>query len=211
MRKFSEEWWAARDQRGRCTAHNRDGSRHRLPAIRGATVCRRHGGAAPQVRRRAAERVETQTALQWAERELQREGIRDQTPLEHLQETLTLAAYTYHHWRLACGTLMQEGRSTWMGRDRHGQLVLHPYVQAREAALQVWTRVAKYALEAKVAERLARVREQEGELLIAAAEAAFLVMGKHGASPAAIQAGRRALGLEVRKLGDIQGQARLKA
>lgn len=42
-----------------CTAHRRHG---RGPcgawAVRGATVCRMHGGAAPQVRRAAAERLE---------------------------------------------------------------------------------------------------------------------------------------------------------
>lgn len=41
----------------RCTAHTRSGRRCRNPAIIGATVCRMHGGAAPQVRRKAAERI----------------------------------------------------------------------------------------------------------------------------------------------------------
>ncbi|MDP9472812.1 MAG: hypothetical protein M3Q71_19470, partial [Chloroflexota bacterium] len=40
-----------------CSARRRDGGPCRQPAIKGAPTCRMHGGAAPQVRQRAAERV----------------------------------------------------------------------------------------------------------------------------------------------------------
>ena len=40
-----------------CTAHRQDGQRCRANAIRGGTVCYVHGGAAPQVKRKAAERI----------------------------------------------------------------------------------------------------------------------------------------------------------
>ena len=40
-----------------CTARNRSGSQCGLPAIPGATVCRMHGGSAPQVRQKARERI----------------------------------------------------------------------------------------------------------------------------------------------------------
>src|SRR5450830_1901928 len=41
-----------------CTARaSRTGTRCRKAPIRGGTVCRTHGGAAPQVRRKAAERL----------------------------------------------------------------------------------------------------------------------------------------------------------
>lgn len=38
-----------RKGREQCTATRRDGKRCRAPAVKGSTVCRRHGGAAPQV------------------------------------------------------------------------------------------------------------------------------------------------------------------
>jgi hypothetical protein len=41
----------------RCTATDRTGQQCGKSAIRGANVCRSHGGAAPQVRRRAEERL----------------------------------------------------------------------------------------------------------------------------------------------------------
>lgn len=45
-----------KDSQGRrlCTAHTKAGKPCRSPALTGATVCRMHGGAAPQVREKAA-------------------------------------------------------------------------------------------------------------------------------------------------------------
>lgn len=48
--------------RDRCTAHRRDGQPCGAPAIEFGTVCRRHGGAAQQVRF-AAERTRRQMRL----------------------------------------------------------------------------------------------------------------------------------------------------
>ena len=41
----------------RCTAHNKRGGMCKSQAILGATVCRMHGGSAPQVKAKAAERL----------------------------------------------------------------------------------------------------------------------------------------------------------
>lgn len=40
-----------------CTAHNRQGERCKRTAIPGGTVCRYHGGNAPQVRAKAVDRI----------------------------------------------------------------------------------------------------------------------------------------------------------
>lgn len=42
----------------RCKAHRRNGEQCRSHPIRGAVVCRMHGGSAPQVRAKAQERLE---------------------------------------------------------------------------------------------------------------------------------------------------------
>lgn len=47
---------------GRCHATARSGAPCRQPAVAGATVCRFHGGSAPQVRRAAARRLAEQEA-----------------------------------------------------------------------------------------------------------------------------------------------------
>lgn len=41
----------------KCVARKKDGTPCQRPPIRGAAVCRMHGGAAPQVQRKAAERI----------------------------------------------------------------------------------------------------------------------------------------------------------
>lgn len=41
----------------RCTATNRQGARCGKPPIKGGTVCRMHGGAAPQVQQKAMDRL----------------------------------------------------------------------------------------------------------------------------------------------------------
>lgn len=55
----SEEWWQiiAGPTDVRCEGHYKSGPRCRREAVPGATVCRHHGGAAPQVRQVAAARI----------------------------------------------------------------------------------------------------------------------------------------------------------
>lgn len=57
--RHSEEWWdvVAPASAVRCEGHTQDGHQCRREAIAGATVCRQHGGAAPQVRQQAAARI----------------------------------------------------------------------------------------------------------------------------------------------------------
>ncbi len=62
-----------------------DGKPCRQPAIRGTSCCRLHGGSAPQVRRKAAERVAEAAAVELAHRY----GLpRDVAPVDALREEL---------------------------------------------------------------------------------------------------------------------------
>ena len=68
-----------------CGARRRDGGPCRQPPIRGAATCRLHGGSAPQVRRRAAERVVEARAVELA----RQYGVpRDVLPMQALTEEL---------------------------------------------------------------------------------------------------------------------------
>lgn len=55
----NEEWWQSGAKPGvrRCLAQLRTGTQCRTEAIEGSTVCEKHGGLAPQVQKRAKERV----------------------------------------------------------------------------------------------------------------------------------------------------------
>jgi hypothetical protein len=55
---YSEGWWAEHNNENRCVAHRKNRNQCHLPARRGGTVCRFHGGAAPQVKAKARERLE---------------------------------------------------------------------------------------------------------------------------------------------------------
>jgi hypothetical protein len=55
---YSDDWWLDRNDQNRCVAIRKNGEQCLKPANRGTTVCRTHGGAAPQVRRKAKERLE---------------------------------------------------------------------------------------------------------------------------------------------------------
>jgi hypothetical protein len=55
---YSEDWWAKHRNENRCVAHRKNGDECLKAAIRGANVCRFHGGAAGHVRRKARERIE---------------------------------------------------------------------------------------------------------------------------------------------------------
>jgi hypothetical protein len=51
----SEDWWAEHHDENRCVAHKKTGEQCLKAAIRGAAVCRFHGGSAPQVQSKARE------------------------------------------------------------------------------------------------------------------------------------------------------------
>lgn len=62
-------------QRVKCAGTNRNGTSCGKWAIPGGTVCRFHGGSAPQVRRKAAQRVERAAAERFAEATLGELGV----------------------------------------------------------------------------------------------------------------------------------------
>lgn len=58
--QHSESWWQANTDPAilRCTAHYKSGERCRSESLAGTSVCRKHGGAAPQVVAKAAVRIQ---------------------------------------------------------------------------------------------------------------------------------------------------------
>ena len=92
-----------------CGARRRDGGPCRQPPIRGAATCRLHGGSAPQVRRRAAERVVEVGVVELA----RQYGVpRDVLPMQALTEEL---ARTQGHVDWLAAQLDHRNDPQWLG------------------------------------------------------------------------------------------------
>jgi len=206
MGLFSEEWWAARGQVGRCTAHNVDGSRHRLPALKGATVCRRHGGAAPQVKAAAARRLARATALQWASEEAERQPWLVELgsdPLAHIEALLRFEALSYATWKLACQQLVDSG-DLLLWQNHKGEAAIHPYMEEMDKAAVRWDRVSKHAIDAGVSTKRLAMEEESMGLLAAAARMA-LAEKALGLPPEVQREALRYLGVHLRSIGPGTG------
>jgi len=177
-----------------CTAHTTSGRPCGNHAMKGATVCRKHGGGAPQVRRAAEIRAARLSAHAEAERMVARAGV-DADPIEHLLESLHRAAALVEVW----GAMVAEidarsdgdrGRLSYyeadsddrdelrvvpgdslIALDRHGMAQVHPFVTEYNAALDRRARFAKLCIDAGVAEATVRLEQQKVEIVQRAFEA----------------------------------------
>lgn len=155
-----------RSIRNQCTAiARRTGERCGMPAIKGAKVCRVHGGMAPQVRRKAAERLALSEAIERADR-------------RPAWEVLADAMHT-------CDVLAQRARAAAVAGRESPETVL-ALLDATERA----ARLAKVALDAGVDERRTRISERMAGTFINMFEAVLadleLTAEQHALVPAAM-------------------------
>lgn len=179
----------------KCTATARTGNQCGNWAVKGASVCRMHGGSAPQVRQAAKARAASIDAHHAAERMVARAGV-GVDPIEHLLESLHRAAALVEVWGAmvagldaraeayadAHGTIRGEigyreassespdelevvSRDALIVLNRSGMGQVHPFVQEYTQALERRARFAKLCIDAGVAERQVRIAEQQGALL----------------------------------------------
>lgn len=145
--------------------------------VRGSTVCRVHGGGAPQVRAAAARRV----AIAEAHKVVARlGGVIGVDPLDALVEMVHEAA-----WNVAAYRLVIERYDVTVGLDgavavpevRDGTGVqnaaqVHILVQAYDQERDRLVRYAKLCVDAGVDERRVRIAESQGQLLARVVQAA---------------------------------------
>lgn len=191
-------------KREHCTATSkRTGKRcGRFPAP-GATVCKWHGGAAKQVKAKAAKRqVEAQ-----AQRMVALAGV-DQDPIEHLIECLQRAKALENVWgemvaaidekaeeeSKADGFLrgelgyeetesdkgftdmMVRPKDRLMAVDSRGESKVHPYMDEYQRAIERRAKFAKMCLDAGVAEKQVELYEQQIEIAHGAFEAGLAAL-----------------------------------
>lgn len=126
----------------KCSATaKRSGHRCRRWAIAGATVCQVHGGAAPQVQRKAAERVALAEALARGDRRPAWQILLDAT---HTADVL-----------------MRQARV----EIEHGQTVTPELLDQLVGSTERAARLAKVVLDAKVDQQRVRVAEEQGQML----------------------------------------------
>ncbi|WP_426566397.1 HGGxSTG domain-containing protein [Angustibacter sp. McL0619] len=158
------------DDQSRCTAHTRTGRPCKARPVTGATVCRMHGGSAPQVRAAAQRRLQEAQAT----RDVQLfAGRRDIHPAEALLELVHWTAGEVDYWRQRVRDI-ETSDLTWgvtkekTGGDDHGitsEAKPHiAYVMLVQASDRL-ERYASAALKAGIDERRVRLAESQGALV----------------------------------------------
>lgn len=161
----------------RCSAKRRNGEGCGAWAVKGATVCRMHGGSSPQARAAAARRVQEEKAAKAAQRLAQ---PIETDPSQALLDLVSSAAGEVAYWRNRVDEIQDrdEKRLTsgltkiTEGKDRGGVTTLRTVETVAAIEYRMWTaaqdRLAQYAtaaLRAGVEERRVRIAEDQGALV----------------------------------------------
>jgi hypothetical protein len=159
----------------RCTATNRAGQRCGRWAIKGGSVCKNHGGAAPQVAAKANERLQIAAANRSAARAIATLGQPITTePVIALLEEVNRAAGSVHYLGLIVAALdpaaVVWGRTMERDDDTRGAVIEHR--AEINMWVQLWTqerdrlvRAAKAALDAGISERLVAIESTKAQIL----------------------------------------------
>lgn len=160
----------------KCTGRRSDGTPCGNYPIHGATVCRSHGGSAPQVRAKAAERRVEQAALAVAARLGPAAPITD--PLAALAD---LAGEVVEWKRVCAGRVEALGEQIRYTAEGVGSEQLRAEVAVFERSLDRCDRVLGRIAQLDIDNRLARISEQQAEVVVRAIDAALTSAGVTGA------------------------------
>ncbi len=168
------------DHPRRCTALARSsGERCRRAAILGGTVCRVHGGAAPQVKAAAKKRLALEDlrsadfGLALAELEIE---VGDRSPVEQLEVALKRTSAMTEALRLMVGALTVPGdertkhpevwhRGGIFNPDRFGEESTHAILEEYGRWLDRQGRLSEIAIRVGFDERRVRLVESQAQLM----------------------------------------------
>lgn len=184
----------------RCTANTKAGRPCRSAPVRGASVCWKHGGAAPQVRRAAARRV----ALQGITKEAARlGGMVDVDPLQAIVEMVREAAANVAAYRLGIDGLGIEVAaggsgvafpSSYDDKGKRDPALAHILVELYNGERERLVRFSKMALDAGIEVKRLELAQEQASLVADAIRAAVDASGVTGdARRAALAAGAHVL------------------
>jgi hypothetical protein len=143
----------------KCKAHRTNGKLCGNHAIRGATVCRVHGGNAPQVRRKPAERV----IVEHLGKRLARvpDGYRVD-PAQALLDLITRSSCLVQSYATEIEALDDGDDLTKILTATGSEPLLALYADERDSL----ARTSKMAIDGAVAERQVRIAEQHAQKLV---------------------------------------------
>ena len=150
------------------------------PPVPGATVCRFHGGAAPQVRKKATLRLVENSA-----RELFGRVAPEPVPVDNPLAAYADFAGRVMAWLDLMDSQLDDLRSVGYESERVGEQI-HAAIQLYERAMdRANTVLASYA-RLNIDERLSGITERQAEQVVRALDAVIAHLGATG--PAAIEA-----------------------
>jgi hypothetical protein len=162
------------DDPRRCTAHKKDGERCSGWALKGLSVCGKHGGANPAARRAGLQRHHRQTQIRRAERAVAVLGLaRDIEPhaalLEEVHRTaghvsaLELIVAGLQHDRIMAGTTKMV--ETPSGQQATVEAALNPWVALYQSERDRLVNVCRVAISCGVEQRRVQIEEEHGRLI----------------------------------------------
>lgn len=141
-----------------CVAHNRDGAECGNQAIRGATVCRMHGGSIKLVKAKAKQRVEAAVAEAKLAKFLQETGYEPvDNPLEALRD-LAGEIVAVKNWLRAQVTNL-DYQSNVQGEQISA--IMQLYSQFLDKSEKTLTSIARLNID----ERLARIQQAQAQIM----------------------------------------------
>lgn len=176
--------------KARCSAtSSATGEQCQQWAIRGGTVCYRHGGNLPVVREAAKKRVERQKVMAEVERMVDK-GLLDERgrgvhPIEHLLDELYTSAQVVYVLGQMVGDLDKLDQYGGEGSGRQPHVLYGMWAEERKHH----AKLAEMCLRAGVAERQIQIAERQAELMAGAIRNILLELGvaDHPQAPAVVR------------------------
>lgn len=154
------------------TAKTTGGPCRNYPAP-GGRVCWLHGGRAPQVRRKAAERVAQARAVEVYQRYASPDG---DGPVDVVAELVHLVAVVTGFARFAETRLAALGEGDWQPGNEATAAEVHMFERAQEAAGRLLVDVARLGIEAQITSAAERLERARADRIVEAFRAALTVL-----------------------------------
>lgn len=132
--------------------------------MKGSTVCRMHGGKAPQVAKAAQNRVLVMSVIEKAERMIARAGV-ESTPEEILWDSLCSANAKRIIWGQEVAALDAKGK-LYERSYITGTKTVHPAVDEEKHWIRECRQMAKDCITLGLKEREVRLAERQGEMIV---------------------------------------------